>query len=612
MGIKTNLLRPPPWGSVVHPFLNLHITRVIAETPVEDVCNGPLSLEESLVDEIDHGNDRRTTWLEDELPPSDGAVDIAMTDAPIDHSFTQSEPSDDCESADTSVADDLDHDARLFPLPLVSNIFGQADEVAFPEMESKVLELCRSFGWPDVWIERLDEEFGIFPLAYGINLKSDSACRYTITINTDNHQSAAEQIKGQACLSSFLRGRVHTSEAVAYDCTGNNPTNKPFILESRIPGISVAQIYESVLPIEERRDLVLAMAETVATFQATRFENAGTFEAACTTLASEHDLRLDAVIPLITPFRIYGGIFSKPGPRLDRGTKAWFLSFHSNGIDDHQELLPIALAVAARGCLVSAEDPRRSITSLYNRYVDEHLLGITLHLRLMEIVEEMDQMSFFDPNGLDITISPLDGIDPYMIYFEKINDKWQFSGFRCFYDAEALPQVLTRAPPSWLWEMVDETSNDTSSHRLEDEEMQLGNDTDPCFPDDVVSDSGDTESVFRVDEGESSTIPAASESNGDQSPGLSDDENGLKSTFDERMEQLVPGYCEDAYGSGLWLRRLWDFTKDGISGWRFEDCEDFIQDWEEYVDCDVSTRWSRLSRSERSGPRRPHTESYCR
>ena len=323
MGVKINSPCPPQWCSVVHPFLNLHITRVAPEDPVKVICDSPTFSEESIGQEPVPDDDRLISRLENELPRSEGGgVDFAMTDAPSDHSLTPNETWDDCESAYSSSANGLDDDATRFPLPMASNIYAQDDEASSAGMKSKILEFCRLFGWPDVWIERLDEWNDISQLAYGINMKSDSACRYTIAINTHNDQSVAKQIRDQACLSSFLRGRVPISETVAYDCTGNNPTKKLFILESRIPGTSVTQIYEGILPIEERRNLVLGVAETVATLQRICFDNAGIFEAACATLASEHDLRLEAVIPSTTPFWIFGDFSSKPGPRLDGGTKA--------------------------------------------------------------------------------------------------------------------------------------------------------------------------------------------------------------------------------------------------------------------------------------------------
>ncbi|KAI4194775.1 MAG: hypothetical protein LQ350_007571 [Teloschistes chrysophthalmus] len=63
---------------------------------------------------------------------------------------------------------------------------------------------------------------------------------------------------------------------------------------------------------------------------------------------------------------------------------------------------------------------------------------------------------------------------------------------------------------------------------------------------------------------------------------IADEAQVLKTYFDREMETAVPGYLEDAYGWGRWLRRIWYFAKKGAYRqyeWKFLDR--LIEEWGE-------------------------------
>ncbi|KAG4424161.1 hypothetical protein IFR04_002715 [Cadophora malorum] len=114
--------------------------------------------------------------------------------------------------------------------------------------------------------------------------------------------------------------------------------------------------------------------------------------------------------------------------------------------------------------------------------------------------------------------------------------KWVVSGVLDWDDALSVPSVLAGYQYSWLW--CDE--EDRSSHWAYDR------DTSP----------------ERL---------------------LTADQLLVKATFDQIVARACPNFIEDAYGRGIWLRRLARF---GIYG--FHDSEDFaryeqfVKDWQEY------------------------------
>ena len=83
-------------------------------------------------------------------------------------------------------------------------------------------------------------------------------------------------------------------------------------------------------------------------------------------------------------------------------------------------------------------------------------------------------------------------------------------------EAEALPKPLARRPPAWIRSSSDELSKFHGSDKYVIQEVDKDSQT-------------------------------------------------LKAYFDATVERALPGYCEDAYGFGRWLRRRFAFAKSGLN-----------------------------------------------
>ncbi|KAL8664462.1 MAG: hypothetical protein Q9202_003012 [Teloschistes flavicans] len=97
---------------------------------------------------------------------------------------------------------------------------------------------------------------------------------------------------------------------------------------------------------------------------------------------------------------------------------------------------------------------------------------------------------------------------PNSIFVDKSNGKWEITGIVGWHNVLSVPRVLTRQPPEWLWTFGPEINGDFSTQ------------------------------------------------------GLSKETQEVKEAFDKYMERTSPGWREDAYGSGHWLRRLARFAID--------------------------------------------------
>ena len=155
--------------------------------------------------------------------------------------------------------------------------------------------------------------------------------------------------------------------------------------------------------------------------------------------------------------------------------------------------------------------------------------------RMETMLDEMEQEGFFRTKDEPIVMHHWD-LEARNIMVAKINGEWKITGVIDWDESICLPRPLARKPPAWFWTWSDD-DEDTSSD----------------------------------------------ESDCDQYPDreLSEEDAALKAYFDRKVEEILPGYLEDAYGSGRLLRRLWVYIKDGLSKqWTIAPCEELLAEWE--------------------------------
>ena len=165
----------------------------------------------------------------------------------------------------------------------------------------------------------------------------------------------------------------------------------------------------------------------------------------------------------------------------------------------------------------------------YNAYVLPHWR------RMEAMLDEMEQEGFFRTKHEPVVMHHWD-LEARNIMVAKTNGEWKITGVIDWDEAMCLPRPLARKPPAWFWTWSDSDEDKSSD-----------------------------------------------ESDCDQYPDreLSEKDTALKAYFDRRVEEILPGYLEDAYGSGRLLRRLWNFIKDGLSKeWTIVPCEELLAEWE--------------------------------
>lgn len=112
-------------------------------------------------------------------------------------------------------------------------------------------------------------------------------------------------------------------------------------------------------------------------------------------------------------------------------------------------------------------------------------------------------------------------LEPRNIMVSKESGAWKICGIIDWDQAMAQPLPLTRNPPTWMWQF----------------------DPDEKTPSQSIRDK------LNADHWED--------------PKLSEKQLASKEYFDAKVEKVLPGYCEDAYGKARWLRRMLFWALEG-------------------------------------------------
>ena len=142
-----------------------------------------------------------------------------------------------------------------------------------------------------------------------------------------------------------------------------------------------------------------------------------------------------------------------------------------------------------------------------------------LYRQCLSMLSEMESEGYFADQPHPIVLHHCDLEPRNLMVARDADGAWKITGIIDWDDALALPRPLARKPPVWIWWYPDEEP-----------------DAEVFYDDDQHG------------------YPEAE---------LSDADRALKAYFDERVEELLPGYREDAYGRGKWMRRIWTFARAG-------------------------------------------------
>ena len=327
-------------------------------------------------------------------------------------------------------------------------------------------------------------------------------------------------------------------EVVRIQYSRSNALSTSFMIQSRIPGVPLNTVYEK-MSVKEKQNIAIQIAKLIKKIEGIQFPDAG---------------------ELVLDYTYTNGL---PGVRL-------FQADYEPSCNSEDKQKEDGLDVKA--LMLSLLEGWREYTQMENQSYSpkgkssEVLPAqLMIYQRLKEMIEDMGQRGYFLDRGTPFVLHYWD-FQPSNIIVKKSSSskKWKIVGLVDWDDIDALPRILTRSPPTWLWESPNPVP-ETPFQELRRRKFPQP----PPYP-------------------------------GIPSPELS----SVKTAFDAKIEELLRGYCYDAYGRGeCWLRKLWPFVKYRCSS--FEEieskCEDLIEEWEAYVweREGVEKKWTRRVRAPR-------------
>ena len=421
------------------------------------------------------------------------------------------------------------------------------DEEPFETFQLKVREVCAQRGLTGIILEDLKggSYNRVVAIECGPDLPSTTPVRYILRVPNDTSDCTTEHpesepVKNLAALLRFLTSRMPSSTAdiVAFDSTKSNALSSPYILQHRLPGIALDNVY-SEMSVLQKIDIAQQVAELLITLESIKFPAIGHIIAFAEPTepwntpgmaVSEDSLLRIVELDTKPPSRWHTQVHVPPAVTIEEFFERQF----AQRITEEGEIC-------------------RSVygEELYNWGI---LLGIS---------REMTQMGWFDSG------QPTGGIlhhwdfEPRNIIVEfqqkpmstaktcnTDSGHWKITGLVDWDDALSYPCILAHKPPIWLW-------NDYETFSLFHQ---------------WINDDGKDSRIYDQWDYDLDTAPPLP---------LSKDGSLVKRAFDAEMEKHLPGYCRHAYGEGKMVRRLAEFAKmKGMGNWEHVRYERFLKEWE--------------------------------
>lgn len=381
----------------------------------------------------------------------------------------------------------------------------------FSDYLPKIEQLLNDIGLGKFIVDPLQHGYQYENCVYALASLKDEREQYILRVPVslsghkfDDHRSP---ILNDVALLHLMAGHLAVPRVKAYSATLENALRKPFVVQTRLPGQNLGKIWRK-LTHADKFNLIDQFVELLAKHEAITYATAGEFVAASTVPDSMNDFAPTAA-PILKPFDEGDDEFMKdPAVLKDR-----------TGVDIK------ALLVSHLNGWIAADIKKEGD--------DGGILAPKLR-GLLDIVEGLDR------EGALAASQPVVlhqwSLEPRNIMVEQVDGIWRITSVVDWDEATANSRVLTRKPPSWIWD-------------YEQEELDGYFDCDhhPHY-------------LLNVENVELKE---------------------LKRRFDEKAEAVLEGYLGDAYGHGRWLRRVWHLAEVEIPASEADMLDGLLEEWDQ-------------------------------
>lgn len=376
----------------------------------------------------------------------------------------------------------------------------------FSSFAPKVCKLCLAIGLGEpVKVERMaGGDYNrvtklFFDTAIGPCRFPECVLRNPREVPRDNDTADAKkkEIKDQVTVLRLLDREklIPVPKVLAYDSSINNAIESPYVVQTCCPGEPLSDIYHE-LPTNDKLEIASLVADLIVQIEKVSFPVSG-------CLISAGDL----------PDRCY-----------DFSTLRTSIGLAPFRLSPEAELPSTPPSPSVDDLLASLIQTQISLAR-------DFTLPWVIWSRLRQIMLEMKERGLL--NDKQPVLWHWD-FASWNILIQKKNKRWVITAILDWDGAMAVPRVLTREPPIWLWHCDDYNLS------------EIRREHDMLIPSD-----------------------------------LSAEQQLVKNQFDVCMEAKVSNYTADAYHRGRWTRRL---AKFALSGFRdekeWEKCKRFMKDWD--------------------------------
>lgn len=376
----------------------------------------------------------------------------------------------------------------------------------FETYQDKVIKLCHDIGLGEPSkIERMNG--GNDNRVICLSFTSSSKENQDYVLRIPRNAATAEIAKDQAAVLYYLASFMPVPTVMAFDSTSGNAIGCPYVIQQKLKGCNAAEIYYE-LPLDEKLEIITLVVDIITKLNASKADRPGQFVAGST-------------IPSLSqkPFSIPTDI-DITGYRFEKdGTPRNMSSFENQPLASH---------------LITAFEMRKN----HDRDRGQDFMDDTWD-ELTKIVKQMDTAALFSNTDTDCVLWHWNLAFRNILVEKQKSGEWKLTGVLDWDFLLAVPLILTRGTPTWIW--CKETDHST-------------------------------EWFAQLCEGE---IESSRE--------LTTDELYLKAHFDKLMQQSDPNYMTDAYDRGVWIRRLAHFAVYGFSSYVYYDKQrELVSDWNAY------------------------------
>ncbi|KAL9607874.1 MAG: hypothetical protein Q9204_009280, partial [Flavoplaca sp. TL-2023a] len=317
-------------------------------------------------------------------------------------------------------------------------------------------------------------------------------------------------IINDAALLGYLSDKLPVPKVLAYSATEDNVLRAPYMLQTRLPGTRLDKVFEE-LDLEAKLAIIDQYVKLIAKIETINLATAGTF--AASPLEPNSTNKFSPLADPVIEFFDRGeeDFVNKPTTKDDRaGTNLKTL-------------------------LVSHLDGWIEKERKHSEKFHEESLRTPYYEKMKKILDILDAEGWFD-QPQPIVLHHWD-LEPRNIMVSPTDNGYEITGVIDWDDALALPRVLGRRAPDWIWDFEKEGFTgylDTDFHPKAHSE-------------------------------------------------LTQDDLALKGYFDTKAKIVLGNqYLEDVYGTGRLLRRIWTIVQEGsFSTWYHGLSLELVAEWEE-------------------------------